>query len=179
MSQNEKDFTVLELQARWDRIRAANLYDTLDKMGYGNQCLDLGIRPLFPHQHIAGKAVTVRGGRDPRTREEVEAETKDTANMIRIKDVLFPGAVVVVDGGGEPYQPRADAGGQLLRRAQLGVGGRRGVDHQRAHVADVGDVAVQLERVDERLAGLDAAGQLEREAGPGTLGRQLLSALVP
>ncbi len=103
MSQNEKDFTVLELQARWDRIRAANLYDTLDKMGYGNQCLDLGIRPLFPHQHIAGKAVTVRGGRDPRTREEVEAETKDTANMIRIKDVLFPGAVVVVDGGGEPY----------------------------------------------------------------------------
>jgi len=103
MSQNEKDFTVLELQARWDRIRAANLYDTLDKMGYGNQCLDLGIRPLFPHQHIAGKAVTVRGGRDPRTREEVEAATKDSANMIRIKDVLFPGAVVVVDGGGEPY----------------------------------------------------------------------------
>lgn len=103
MSQSEKDFTVLELQARWDRIRAANLYDTLDKMGFGNQCLDLGIRPLFPHQHIAGKAVTVRGGRDPRTREQVEAETKDTASMIRIKDVLFPGAVVVVDGGGEPY----------------------------------------------------------------------------
>ena len=40
--------SILELQARWDKIRIANLYDTLDKMSYYNQCLDLSIRPLFP-----------------------------------------------------------------------------------------------------------------------------------
>lgn len=103
MSQSEKDFSVLELQARWNRIRVANVYDTLDKMGYGNQCLDLGIRPLFPHQHLAGKAVPVAGGRDPRTREEIEADKKGASSMISLRDVLFPGAVVVVDGGGEKW----------------------------------------------------------------------------
>ena len=50
----EQQPSILELQARWDKIRIANLYDTLDKMGYPNQCLDLGIRPLFPRQHLAG-----------------------------------------------------------------------------------------------------------------------------
>ena len=63
MSEETTQPSVVELQARWDQIRIANLYDTLDKMGYPNQCLDLSIRPLFPHQHLAGVAVTSRGGR--------------------------------------------------------------------------------------------------------------------
>ena len=53
--QDRSEATVVELQARWDKIRIANLYDTLDKMGYPDQCLDLGIRPLFPRQHLAGQ----------------------------------------------------------------------------------------------------------------------------
>jgi 4-hydroxy-4-methyl-2-oxoglutarate aldolase len=101
MAESEKDYSVLELQARWDKIRVANIYDTLDKMGYGNQVLDLGIRPLFPHQHLAGKAVTVRGGRDPRVNEEI-TEDKSTASFVSVFDLLFPGAVIVIDGGGEP-----------------------------------------------------------------------------
>ncbi|WP_428839228.1 PLP-dependent transferase [Rhodococcus ruber] len=36
------------------------------------------------------------------------------------------------------------------------MGGRGGVDDQRAYVADVGDVAVQGQRVHELLAGVDA-----------------------
>jgi regulator of RNase E activity RraA len=103
MSENEKDYSVLELQARWDKIRIANLYDTLDKMGYGNQCLDLGIRPLFPHQHLAGKAVTASGTRDPRTRDQVSAEEKDTDTYVSVGKACFPGCVVVVDGGGEQW----------------------------------------------------------------------------
>lgn len=102
MSDNEKDFTVLELQARWDKIRIANLFDTLDKMGFPNQCLDLRIRPLFPHQHLAGKAITARGGRDPRTREEVRAEAKESS-MIRVRDLIYPGSVLVLNGGGERW----------------------------------------------------------------------------
>jgi regulator of RNase E activity RraA len=74
MSEEKQEPTILELQARWDKIRIANLYDTLDKMGYEDQCLDLSIRPLFPKQHLAGVAVTVRGARDTRTREERQVE---------------------------------------------------------------------------------------------------------
>jgi 4-hydroxy-4-methyl-2-oxoglutarate aldolase len=95
--------SVLALQARWNKIRVANLYDALDRMGYGNQCLDLGIRPLFPGQHLAGKAVTVQGGRDPRTREEIEAQAKGVSPFTSVADLLYPGSVVVVDGGGEPW----------------------------------------------------------------------------
>ncbi|MEA3406531.1 MAG: dimethylmenaquinone methyltransferase [Chloroflexota bacterium] len=105
MAKNEEEFSVLELQARWDKIRIANLYDALDKMGYPNQCLDLGIRPLFPHQHLAGKAIPVRGGRDTRTREQMEeeADEKGTASLTSVKDLVFPGCVVVIDSGGEPW----------------------------------------------------------------------------
>src|ERR1700733_9736240 len=82
--------------------------------------------------------------------------------------------VDALDADGQPHQTGGDAGGQLLGGAQLRVGGRCRVNHQRAHVADVGDVAVQLQRVHERLPSLDATGQLERQHGAGSLGRQLL-----
>lgn len=107
---DEKQPSILELQARWNKIRIANLYDTLDPMGYPNQCLDLSIRPLFPHQHLAGVAVTVRGSRDPTSWEEKEAVRKKAeaeGNPIvtgpHLHECLFPGCVVVVDGGGEPH----------------------------------------------------------------------------
>ncbi|MHB9032916.1 MAG: RraA family protein, partial [Anaerolineae bacterium] len=101
MSENN-GYSVLELQARWDRIRVANIYDTLDQMGYGNQCLDLGIRPLLPTQHLAGRAVTVAGSRDPSTNAELEAsQHKDGYESL--EKLLYPGAVVVVDGGGERW----------------------------------------------------------------------------
>ena len=52
---------------------------------------------------------------------------------------------------------------------ELAVRRRGRVDHQAAHVADVGHVAVQLERLDEALAGLDAALDLEGQHGAGAL----------
>ena len=101
MSSEEQ--SVLELQARWDKIRIANLYDTLDEMGYGNQCLDLGIRPLFPRQHLAGKIVTARGGRDPRTRKEYEEAGIEVNYFGAVMDACYPGCCVVIETGGEPY----------------------------------------------------------------------------
>ncbi|HOU11989.1 MAG TPA: hypothetical protein PKZ84_02650 [Anaerolineae bacterium] len=107
---DEQQPSVLELQARWDKIRVANLYDAMDQMGYGDQCIDLSIRPLFPHQHLAGMAVTVRGSRDPSTweekkaaKEKAEAEGKPVMSGPNLHECLFPGCVVVVDGGGEPH----------------------------------------------------------------------------
>jgi len=95
--------SVLELQARWDKIRVANLYDALEKMGYSNQCLDLGIRPLFPGRHLAGKAVTVRGSRDPRGHGEPVPEAEGVNFFQRVRESVYPGAVVIVETGGEPH----------------------------------------------------------------------------
>jgi len=72
-------------------------------MGYPNQCLDLGIRPLFPKQHLAGVAVTVRGSRDPRTPEDFKKKGESVNYFQQLKENVFPGAVVVVETGGEPY----------------------------------------------------------------------------
>jgi regulator of RNase E activity RraA len=101
MSQTEKDYSVVELQARWDKIRIANASDVLDSMGYPNQCLDLAIRPIFPHMHLAGKAITVKGGREPRLNDELKEEERGFSAYLALKDLVFPGSVVIVECGGE------------------------------------------------------------------------------
>ena len=102
MSEQEKNNSVLALQARWDKIRIANLYDTLDKMGYPDQCLDLGIRPLFPHQHLAGKVITARGSRSSHIEQEQQQE--EGTNYFKVLyDAVYPGSVVVLETGGEPH----------------------------------------------------------------------------
>jgi regulator of RNase E activity RraA len=104
LSEREKDTSVLELQARWDKIRIANLYDTLDKMGYPDQCLDLGIRPLFPRQHLAGKVITARGSRSARIEQEMEQEQEEGTNYFKVLyDTVYPGSVIVLETGGEPH----------------------------------------------------------------------------
>jgi regulator of RNase E activity RraA len=104
MSNKPDPAKILDLQQRWDRIRIANVYDTLERLGYSNQCLDLAIRPLFPHQHLAGMAVTVRGARDPVDYHAAQGQGGPDAELSRPVDVrphLFPGCVLVIDGAGE------------------------------------------------------------------------------
>ena len=104
MADTKQDNSVVELQARWDKIRIANLYDTLDKMGYPNQCLDLGIRPLFPRQHLAGQVITARGSRVPRVekKENEEPDKEATTNYFMVlHQTVYPGSVVVLETGGE------------------------------------------------------------------------------
>lgn len=114
--------SVLELQARWRNIRSANLYDTLDKMGYPNQCLDLGIRPLFPHQRLAGQVITVKGSPYPVSHDEPDSEwTGDYFEELR--KLLYPGCVVVVESGGEQY---AGKFGEMTSWA-LKQGGAQGI----------------------------------------------------
>ncbi len=99
----EKEPTVVELQARWEKIRVANLYDTLDSMGYGNQCLDLGIRPLFPNRRMAGQVITARGSAYPVPKDEHDS-TGWTGNYFEeLLTILYPGCVVVVESGGEKH----------------------------------------------------------------------------
>jgi regulator of RNase E activity RraA len=119
---SELEQSVVELQARWDRIRIANLYDTLDKMGYPDQCLDLGIRPLFPHQHLAGKVITARGSRYPVVPEG--AQQDEGTNYFRLlREAVYPGCAVVIETGGEPHT------GKFGEMTSWGIqqGGARGI----------------------------------------------------
>ncbi|MBK8136761.1 MAG: hypothetical protein IPK52_13145 [Chloroflexi bacterium] len=122
---SEQQASPAELQARWDKIRVANIYDTLDQMGYGNQCLDLGIRPLFPHQHLAGQVITVQGSAYPVPRgESGTAWTGGGENLFeKLRSMLYPGCVVVVESGGEMY---AGKFGEMTSWA-LQQGGARGI----------------------------------------------------
>ena len=38
-----------------------------------------------------------------RTGGEFKSDTKDTATFVSVGELVFPGAVVVVEGGGEPW----------------------------------------------------------------------------
>src|SRR5699024_6628874 len=87
--------------------------------------------------------------------------------------------VDALQADGQTHLSRLGAGGQLLLVGELLVGGRPGVDDQRAYIADVGDVAVQGQRVDERPRRLLAAGDVEGEHRAGAARGQRLAALVP
>jgi len=95
--------SVVELQARWEKIRVANLYDTLDSMGYGNQCLDLGIKPLFPHQRMAGQVITALGSAYPVPKGDAAEEGWAENYFEKLRGMLYPGCVVVVESGGEQH----------------------------------------------------------------------------
>lgn len=114
--------SIVELQARWDKIRIANLYDTLDQMGYGNQCLDLGIKPLFPHQHLAGKVLTIRGSAYPVPRGE-EGSGQSVNYFEELRKLVYPGCAIVIETGGEPHTGKF---GEMTSWA-LKQGGARGI----------------------------------------------------
>ena len=71
-------------------------------------------------------------------------------------------------------------GGQLLLRRELAVRRAGRMDDEAAHVADVGHVAVQLECLDEALAGFQTALDLERQhRAEAPTAAQLPAPLVP
>lgn len=90
---------VSELNKRWARIQVSNVYDALEGLGYPYQCLDLKIRAIAPGQTIVGPAVTLRGHRAPKTPEEAK-KTYDPYH-IAVNEQVYPGSVLVVEGGGE------------------------------------------------------------------------------
>jgi len=91
-----------EIAARFNNVRIANLYDALDSLDYPNQCLDLGLKPLFKGQRGAGRALTVHGRRAPFSHEEVK-EHESRVNYHTVRNLVQPGCFVVIDGGGEPF----------------------------------------------------------------------------
>lgn len=88
------EISVAEMKARYDGIRSANIYDTLDRLGIPNQCMDLSIRPLRWEMHVAGPALPIYGTREPRLEDELDRpQFKDWGQS----KAMTPHCVVVVN----------------------------------------------------------------------------------
>ena len=70
------------------------------------------------------------------------------------------------------------AGVRLLLGVELLVGGRGRMDDEGLRVADIREVAAELDAVDEALASLETALDAEAEDGSLAVRKQLLSARV-
>ncbi len=92
---------IAEMAARFKAIPSGTIYDTLDSMGYPNQCLALEIRPLNPGMRIAGVAFTVRGGREPRNHHDEPEMMLPKFNEWGMYKSLVPGSVIVMNSESE------------------------------------------------------------------------------
>ena len=75
---------------------------------------------------------------------------------------------------GQPHQLGPHAGGTLLKLGQLRMRGGRGVDDQAADVADVGQVAEQLDRLHKGAASFRTPGDPKGHDRPEATGQVLL-----
>ena len=73
---------------------SADIYDVMDGMGYGNQCMDLGIRPLRDDMKVCGPAFTIWGMREPRFDAALPRPDFDNCALF---DRILPGCVVVLN----------------------------------------------------------------------------------
>ena len=77
----------------------------------------------------------------------------------------------ILDADGNPHHVIAGTGGGAIFRAQLAVGGGRGVDDQRTRIADIGEMRKQAAGFDQFSPGAIAAFEAEGEHGPGPGGQ--------
>ncbi len=99
MTTNES--TIAEMAARFKKIPSSTIYDTLDRMGYPNQCLALEIRPILPEMRIAGVAFTVRGGREPRNHHDEPEMMLPKFHDWGMYKSFRPGCVIVMNSESE------------------------------------------------------------------------------
>ena len=91
---NKLDYDIWEIKERFLKGYSADLYDTLDKMGYANQCMSLSIKPLREDMKICGPAFTIYGTREPRYDSDFPNPKFDNFAQF---DKMYKGCVVVLN----------------------------------------------------------------------------------
>lgn len=89
-----KDMTMAEINGILGKSRSADIYDTMDLMGWSDQCMDIGIKPLRADMKVAGPAFTVWGMREPLYGEELPRPDFDNWALF---DKFYPGCVIVMN----------------------------------------------------------------------------------
>jgi regulator of RNase E activity RraA len=97
MPNSEPD--ILEMCERYERLYSASVYDVLDEMGLGSQCLSLDIRPLQPAWVVAGDAFTLKWTAESRHPVDVIRGRPGSPNIFGIVDQFYAGCVLVMETG--------------------------------------------------------------------------------
>jgi 4-hydroxy-4-methyl-2-oxoglutarate aldolase len=105
----------MEFVARMERLYPAVLADCLDRLGYRNQVIAPGIRPLYPSARVAGIAFTVHAVDVDRIPDDADLHYKGELEAV---DALEPGDVMVVSSCEGSYW------GELLATASRFRGAR-------------------------------------------------------
>lgn len=85
---------IFETRNRLLKSYSADMYDVLDRMGYPNQCLDHGIKPLRDDMKVAGPAFTYWGMREPRFDADLPRPDFDDHAIF---ERFYPGCVIMIN----------------------------------------------------------------------------------
>jgi regulator of RNase E activity RraA len=102
MSMVKEKISVEEMASRFKKVASASIYDVLDKMGLGNQCLSLNIKPLRNDMRVSGQAFTVHGLRAIETDEEWQKMKPKFKDWGMFK-AMHPHCIVVVNAEKERH----------------------------------------------------------------------------
>ena len=83
-----------ETRERFLKSYSADIYDVMDRMGYGNQCMSLSIRPLCDSMKVCGPAFTIYGTQEPRFGEDFVNPKFD--GFVHFKS-FYEGCVIVLN----------------------------------------------------------------------------------
>lgn len=89
-----KKTEISEIRDRLLVAQSADVFDAMATLGYSNQCLDVGIKPLRDDMKIAGPAFTIIGARDSFFGEDVEG---DEFSDFSLFDKLYLGCIIVIN----------------------------------------------------------------------------------
>lgn len=76
------------------KSHSADVYDTMDLMGWSDQCIDINIKPLREDMKVCGPAFTVWGMREPLFGEELPRPDFDNWALF---DKFYPGCVIIMN----------------------------------------------------------------------------------
>ena len=89
---------IKEVRKRLLPAHSADVYDTLDAMGYLYQCLSLKIRPLNDNMIIAGPALTILGTSEPRVSGDLPGQYKNPEfDDYAMFDKIYEDCVIVLN----------------------------------------------------------------------------------
>lgn len=89
---------IKEIKNKLLPAHSADVYDTLDAMGYFQQCLSLKIRPLRDDMKIIGPALTILGTSEPRFSGDLPGQYKNPEfDNFAMFDKIYEGCVIVLN----------------------------------------------------------------------------------
>lgn len=110
----------------FERLFVPIISDILDEMGFRNQCMDYGFRPIDPGITVAGRAFTLELGLDTEIygKDKTEASLEEISERIERTFGLIPKHSVIVVSCNHHYE--AGVWGELMSTVAKCLKGARG-----------------------------------------------------